>query len=53
MFKTRLISGIVLVVILIATVGFGGDFLLAVLGIVSLIGLSELYKVVKIQNKLL
>ena len=53
MFKTRLISGIVLVVILIATVGVGGDFLLAVLGIVSLIGLSELYKVVKIQNKIL
>ena len=51
MFKTRLLSGIVLVIILIATVGIGGNLLLAVLGIVSLIGLSELYKVVEVQNK--
>lgn len=53
MFKTRLISGIILVIILIATVGTGGNLLLAVLGIVSLIGLSELYKVMEIQNKAL
>lgn len=53
MFKTRLLSGIVLVIVLIATVGYGGNVLFAVLGIISLIGLSELYKVVDIHNKLL
>lgn len=53
MFKTRLLSGIVLVIVLIATVGYGGNVLFAVLGIISLIGLSELYKVVDVHNKLL
>ena len=42
MFKTRLLSGIVLVIVLVATVGLGGNVLFAVLGIISLIGLSEL-----------
>lgn len=51
MFKTRLISGIVLVIILIVTVGVGNLLLYGVLLCASLIGLSELYKVVKIQNK--
>lgn len=53
MFKTRLLSGIVLVVILIVTVGFGGNLLFAFLGIISLIGMSELYKVVDVHNKVL
>lgn len=53
MFKTRLLSGIVLVIILIVTVGFGGNLLFAVLGIISLIGMSELYKVVGVHNKVL
>lgn len=53
MFKTRLLSGIVLVIVLIATVGYGGNILFAVLGIISLIGLSELYKVVDVHNKVL
>lgn len=53
MFKERLISGIIMVIILIATVGYGGNVLFAVLAIISLIGLSELYKVVDIQSKLL
>jgi phosphatidate cytidylyltransferase len=52
-FKTRLLSGIVLVIILIATVGMGGYVLFSVLGIISLIGLSELYKVVGVHNKVL
>ena len=47
MFKERLISGIVMVIILIATVGYGGNVLFAVVGIVSLIGMSELYKVTR------
>lgn len=53
MFKTRLLSGIVLVIILIVTVGFGGNLLFAFLGIISLIGMSELYKVVDVHNKIL
>ena len=44
MFKTRLLSGIVLVIILIATVGTGGGLLFGFLALISLIGLSELYK---------
>ena len=53
MFKERLISGIVMVIILITTVGYGGNVLFAVVGIVSLIGMSELYKVFKVENKAL
>ena len=53
MFKTRLLSGIVLVIILIATVGTGGGLLFGFLAVISLIGLSELYKVVDVQNKIL
>ena len=50
MFKPRLLSGIMLVIILIATVGFGGNLLFGVLAIISLIGLNELYKVVKAEK---
>ena len=53
MFKTRLISGIVLVIVLIATVGIGGPLLYGVLLAASLIGLTELYKVVKVQGQAL
>ncbi len=53
MFKTRLLSGIVLVIILVVTVGYGGNLLFAFLGAVSLIGMKELYKVVGVQNRLL
>ena len=53
MFKTRLLSGIVLVIILIETVGTGGGLLFGFLALISLIGLSELYKVVDVQNKIL
>lgn len=51
MFKTRLLSGIVLVIILIATVGCGGNVLFGVLGVISLIGMTELYKVVNVEKK--
>ena len=50
MFKTRLLSGIMLVIILIATVGLGGHVLFGVLAAISLIGLSELYKVVNAEK---
>ena len=53
MFRTRLLSGIVLVIVLVATVGLGGDVLFAVLGIISLIGMSELYQAVGVHNKVL
>lgn len=53
MFKTRLISGVVLVIVLIATVGIGGPLLYGILLAASLIGLTELYKVVKVQDKVL
>ena len=53
MFKTRLVSGIILVLVLIALVGHGGYVLLGFLAAVSLIGMYELYKVVNVQNKIL
>lgn len=52
MFRERLISGIVLVIILIATVGYGGNVLFAIVGIISLIGMSELYKISGVQGRL-
>lgn len=52
MFKTRLLSGIVLVIALIAIVGTGGYVLLGVLAVLSLIGLKELYKVVDVEGSL-
>ena len=53
MFKTRLLSGIVLVIVLIATVGLGGDLLFFLLLAVSLIGMTELYNVVGARQTLL
>ena len=46
MFRTRLLSGIVLVIVLVATVGTGGELLFAFIGAISLVGMTELYKVV-------
>lgn len=53
MFKTRLLSGIVLVIIALVTVIGGGDLLFATLLIISLIGMSELYKILDVHKKLL
>ncbi len=50
MFKERLISGIVLVIIALITVGQGGLLLFAVILGISLIGMSELYKVKNVHN---
>lgn len=50
MFKTRLLSGIVLVIIAFLTIFFGGDVLFATLLIISLIGMHELYQIVKIDK---
>lgn len=53
MFKTRLLSGIVLIVIALFTIISGGDILFAITLIISLIGLSELYKISQLEKKLL
>ena len=53
MFKTRLLSGIVLVIVLIVTVGYGNELLFAFTGAVSLVGLKELYSVVGVQKRAL
>lgn len=52
MFKTRLLSGIVLLAVLIAAVVSGGWVLLLFFGLISLIGLSELYKIAGVEKKL-
>lgn len=51
MFKTRLLSGIVLVLIALFTLISGGRILFATLFIISLIGMNELYKVFDIHKK--
>jgi phosphatidate cytidylyltransferase len=53
MFKTRLLSGILLVIIALATIITGGDVLFATILAISLIGMTEIYKIMEINNKLL
>ncbi len=53
MFRTRLLSGIVLVIVALALIITGGNVLLAGLYVVSLIGLFELYRVFHIEKSLL
>lgn len=52
MFKTRLMSGIILVIIAFITIYSGGPLLWITLCGISLIGLNELYKVIKIDKTL-
>lgn len=52
MFRTRLISGIILLAAMIAIVITGGNVLFTVLLAISLIGTSELYKVVGMNKAL-
>ncbi|MDD2959566.1 MAG: phosphatidate cytidylyltransferase [Lachnospiraceae bacterium] len=51
MFVTRLISGIVLVVIALVTIICGGPVLFVTLMLVSLIGMNELYRVMKAEDQ--
>ena len=51
MFKTRLMSGIVLMAIALVTIISGGYLLWATLFLVSLIGLFEFYRAVNVQDK--
>ncbi len=53
MFKTRLLSGILLVIIALVTIIAGGDVLFATILAISLIGMTEIYKVLDIHKKLL
>ncbi len=53
MFRTRLLSGIVLVIIALALIILGGNVLLAGLFAVSMIGMFELYRVFHIEKSLL
>ena len=50
MFTTRLISGIVLVILSLVVIGAGGSILFGVVGMISLVGLFELYRVMKIEK---
>lgn len=52
MFITRLLSGIVLVILALALIITGGDILLVGIGAVSLIGLFELYRVFRIEKSI-
>ena len=52
MFKTRLLSGILLVIIALITVITGGSLLFGVLLLISLIGMTELYKYLELRRKL-
>lgn len=51
MFTTRLISGIILVLIALFVVISGGSILFLTTGMISLIALFELYRVMKIEKK--
>ncbi len=51
MFRTRLLSGIILMAITIAVVVLGGNILFAVILAISMIGLNELYKIVQVDKK--
>ena len=53
MFRTRLISGIVLVILAVALIVTGSDVLLVSTGLISLIGMFELYRVFKVEKSLL
>ncbi len=51
MFVTRLLSGIVLVLIALLTIITGGPILFLTMLIVSLIGMNELFKVTKVEEE--
>ncbi len=50
MFRTRLVSGIILLAVTIAVVMSGGNLLFAVLLAISIIGMAELYRMVKVHK---
>lgn len=52
MFRTRLISGAILLAILIFVIVMGGNVLLAFTGIITLIGQFELYRTIKLEKSI-
>ncbi len=52
MFKTRLLSGILLVIIALVTIISGGDVLFATVLLISLIGMMELYRILDLHKTL-
>lgn len=52
MFKTRLLSGVVLVILALLLIVTGGNVLLGSLLVVSLIGMFELYRVFQIEKSI-
>lgn len=50
MFATRLLSGIILVILALILVTAGGGILFAAVGAISLIGMFELYRVMKLEK---
>ena len=52
MFWTRLASGIVLVIVAFLTIMAGGNIWFLVVSLLSLIGLYELYKTMRIERTL-
>ena len=53
MFKTRLLSGILLVILALVTILTGGTLLFATVAAISVIGMRELYRVFQMENKLM
>lgn len=53
MFWTRLFSGIILVLLALFAIIFGGNVLLLSVGIISLIGVFELYRVIQKEKSLI
>ena len=53
MFRTRLLSGIVLVILALVFVIFGGNLLLLSTAVISLVGLFEFYRVIGIHKSVL
>ena len=53
MFVTRLISGIVLVIIAAASIVLGGNVMFGVVAAISFIGLFEIYRVFKLEKTIL
>ena len=53
MFKTRLISGIILLAIAITVILLGDNVLFGAVLVISLVGMTELYKILKIERSAL
>lgn len=53
MFVTRLLSGIVLVILAGVTIGFGNYVLFGTTLLISIVGMTELYKILHVDNKLI